>query len=149
MKIPKADGKIRKLGVPTIGARAAQMVVKDYLEPRMETIFHDSSYGYRPNRSTHDALTKTRRNCWLFNWLIDMDIKGSFDNIDHEKLLLALDKHAEEKWVKMYVKRWWTAPVQNKAGELIYKEGKGTPQGGVISPLLANLFLHYALLTNG
>ena len=120
------------------------MVVKDYLEPRMETIFHDSSYGYRPNRSAHDALTKTRRNCWLFNWVIDMDIKGFFDNINHDKLLLALDKHVEEKWVKMYIKRWLTAPVQGKNGALIYKEGKGTPQGGVISPLLANLFLHYA-----
>jgi len=144
VEIPKADGKIRKLGIPTIGDRVAQMVIKDYLEPRMETIFHDSSYGYRPNRGAHDALTKTRRNCWLFNWVIDMDIKGFFDNISHDKLLLALDKHVEERWVKMYIKRWLTAPVQGKGGELIFKDGKGTPQGGVISPLLANLFLHYA-----
>ena len=144
VEIPKADGKTRKLGIPTVGDRVAQMVVKDYLEPRMEAIFHESSYGYRPNKNAHDALQKARRNCWLYNWVIDIDIKGFFDNIDHNKLLLAIDKHVSEKWVKMYIIRWLTAPVQKESGELIYKEGKGTPQGGVISPLLANLFLHYA-----
>lgn len=144
VEIPKADGKTRKLGIPTVGDRVAQMVVKDYLEPRMEAIFHESSFGYRPKRNAHDALTKARRNCWLFNWVIDLDIKGFFDNIDHEKLLLAVGKHVEEKWVIMYIKRWLTAPVQNKGGVLMAKQGRGTPQGGVISPLLANLFLHYA-----
>jgi len=144
VEIPKADGKTRKLGIPTVGDRVAQMVIKDYLEPRMEAIFHESSYGYRPNKSAHDALQKARLNCWLYNWVIDIDIKGFFDNIDHNKLLLAIDKHVSEKWVKMYIIRWLTAPVQKESGELIYKEGKGTPQGGVISPLLANLFLHYA-----
>lgn len=144
VEIPKADGKTRKLGIPTVGDRIAQMVVKDYLEPRMEAIFHENSFGYRPNRKAHDALTKARRNCWLYNWVIDLDIKGFFDNIDHEKLLLAVGRHVEEKWVMMYIKRWLTAPVQNKEGVLIAKQGKGTPQGGVISPLLANLFLHYA-----
>ncbi len=144
VEIPKADGKTRKLGIPTVGDRVAQMVVKDYLEPRMEAIFHEDSYGYRPNKSAHDALRKARRNCWLFNWVIDIDIKGFFDNIDHEKLLLAIDKHVGEKWAKMYITRWLTAPVQKVNGELVYKQGKGTPQGGVISPLLANLFLHYA-----
>jgi len=144
VEIPKADGKTRKLGIPTVGDRVAQMVIKDYLEPRMEAIFHESSYGYRPNRSAHDALQKARRNCWLYNWVIDIDIKGFFDNIDHAKMLLAIDKHVDEKWVKMYIIRWLTAPVQKQDRELIYKEGKGTPQGGVISPLLANLFLHYA-----
>ncbi len=144
VEIPKEDGKTRKLGIPTVGDRVAQMVVKDYLEPRMERIFHESSYGYRPNRSAHDALAKARRNCWLYSWVVDIDIKGFFDNISHEKLLLSIDKHVNEKWVKMYIKRWLNAPVQKEGGELIYKEGKGTPQGGVISPLLANLFLHYA-----
>lgn len=110
--IPKSDGKTRKLGIPTVGDRVAQMVVKDYLEPRMEEIFHEDSYGYRPNKSAHDALRKARRNCWLFNWVIDIDIKGFFDNIDHEKLLLAIDRHVTEKWVKMYITRWLTAPVQ-------------------------------------
>lgn len=144
VEIPKSGGKIRKLGIPTVGDRIAQMVIKDYLEPRMESIFHEDSYGYRPNRSAHDALEKARRNCWLYDWVIDLDIKGFFDNINHEKLLLALDKHVSEKWVKMYIKRWLVAPVQQANGELLYKEGKGTPQGGVISPLLANLYLHYA-----
>ena len=144
VEIPKADGKTRKLGIPTVGDRVAQMVVKDYLEPRMEAIFHENSYGYRPKRNAHDALTKARRNCWLFNWVIDLDIKGFFDNIDHAKLLLAVGKHVEEKWVIMYIKRWLTAPVQTPDGVLMAKQGRGTPQGGVISPLLANLFLHYA-----
>jgi len=144
VEIAKSDGKIRKLGIPTVGDRVAQMVIKDYLEPRMESIFHESSFGYRPSRSAHDALQKARRNCWLFDWVVDIDIKGFFDNIDHSKLLLAIEKHVEEKWVKMYINRWLTAPVQLSNGALIYREGKGTPQGGVISPLLANLFLHYA-----
>lgn len=144
VEIPKSDGKTRKLGIPTVGDRVAQMVVKDYLEPRMEVIFHEDSYGYRPNKSAHDALRKARRNCWLFNWVIDIDIKGFFDNIDHEKLLLAIDKHVGEKWAKMYILRWLTAPVQKANNEMVHKQGKGTPQGGVISPLLANLFLHYA-----
>lgn len=144
VEIAKTDGKIRKLGIPTVSDRVAQMVIKDYLEPRMESIFHESSFGYRPSRSAHDALQKARRNCWLFNWVIDIDIKGFFDNIDHSKMLLAIEKHVEEKWVKMYINRWLTAPVQLVNGRLIYREGKGTPQGGVISPLLANLFLHYA-----
>ena len=144
VEIAKTDGKIRKLGIPTVSDRVAQMVLKDYLEPRMESVFHESSFGYRPSRSAHDALQKARRNCWLFNWVIDIDIKGFFDNIDHSKMLLAIEKHVEEKWVKMYINRWLTAPVQLDNGTLIYREGKGTPQGGVISPLLANLFLHYA-----
>lgn len=143
VEIAKSDGKMRKLGIPTVGDRVAQMVIKDYLEPRMESIFHESSFGYRASRSAHDALQKARRNCWLFDWVIDIDIKGFFDNIDHSKLLLAIEKHVEEKWVKMYINRWLTAAVQLSNGALIYREGKGTPQGGVISPLLANLFLHY------
>jgi len=144
VEIPKADGKMRKLGIPTVGDRIAQMVVKEYLEPRMEAIFHENSYGYRPKKSAHDALQQTRRNCWLYNWVIDLDIKGFFDTIDHAKLLLAINKHVSEKWVTMYITRWLTAPVQKADGKVIYKAGKGTPQGGVISPMLANLFLHYA-----
>lgn len=144
VEIPKADGRTRKLGIPTVSDRVAQMVVKDYLEPRLESVFHENSFGYRPRRNAHDALSRARRNCWLFNWVIDLDIKGFFDNIDHEKLLLAVGRHVEEKWVIMYIKRWLTAPVQDKSGVLFAKQGKGTPQGGVISPLLANLFLHYA-----
>lgn len=144
VEIPKDDGKIRKLGVPTISDRVAQMVVKMHLEPRFEKIFSPNSYGYRPNKSAHQALAAVRENCWKTAWVIDLDIKGFFDNINHEKLILALERHVSEKWTLMYIKRWLTAPIEKETGELEYKEGKGTPQGGVISPLLANLFLHYA-----
>ncbi|WP_394908102.1 reverse transcriptase domain-containing protein, partial [uncultured Mesonia sp.] len=117
---------------------------KMFLEPRLEAIFSPNSYGYRPNRNAHQALSKVRENCWKHNWVIDLDIKGFFDTIDHNKLMLAVEKHVPENWVKFYIKRWLEAPVVTKSGELIEKQGRGTPQGGVISPLLANLFLHYA-----
>jgi len=145
VEILKNDGKIRKLGVPTISDRVGQKVVKDYLEPRFEKIFSPHSYGYRPNKSAHQALEEVRLNCRKTDWVIDLDIKGFFDNIDHEKLLKAIEKHVSEQWCILYIKRWLQAPVQTKSGELIQKHGKGTPQGGVISPLLANLFLHYAM----
>lgn len=141
--IPKGDGKVRKLGIPTVADRVAQMVVKQYLEPSLEPIFHNSSYGYRPNRSAHDAIGEARKNCWKISWVIDMDIKGFFDEINHDLMLKALSKHTDEKWVKMYVTRWLTAPVVTQEGEQLERT-KGTPQGGVISPLLANLYLHYA-----
>ena len=143
VEIPKKDGKVRKLGIPTISDRVAQMAIKMYIEPRFEEIFSSNSYGYRPNRNAHQALQKVRENCWKTNWVIDLDIKGFFDNISHDKLMLAVEKHVPENWIKLYIKRWLTAPVLKKTGELITKQGKGTPQGGVISPLLANLFLHY------
>jgi RNA-directed DNA polymerase len=142
---PKKDGKIRKLGIPTISDRIGQMVVKDYLEPRFEKLFSPHSYGYRPGKSAHQALDKVRTNCRKSDWVIDLDIKGFFDNIDHEKLLRAVEKHVSEKWCLLYIKRWLQTPVLTKTGELVQKQGKGTPQGGVISPLLANLFLHYAM----
>ena len=145
VEIPKKDGKVRKLGIPTIGDRVAQMVVKEYLEERFEKIFSPNSYGYRPDKSAHQALEKVRQNCRKTDWIIDLDIKGFFDNIDHDRLMLAVQKHVPEKWCLIYIQRWLTMPVQTKSGELIQKQGKGTPQGGVISPLLANLFLHYAM----
>ncbi len=141
--IPKKDGSIRKLGIPTISDRVGQMVVKMYIEPRLEVIFSSNSYGYRPNRNAHQALSKVRNNCWRYDWVLDLDIKGFFDNIDHSKLMLALEKHVPENWVKFYIKRWLEASVITPSGKHIQKQG--TPQGGVISPLLANLFLHYAL----
>jgi group II intron reverse transcriptase/maturase len=143
VEITKKDGGIRKLGIPTISDRVGQMVIKDYIEPRLEKIFSENSYGYRPNRDAHQALESVRLNCWKYDWVIDLDIKGFFDNINHNKLMLAVEKHVPENWVRLYVKRWLETPVLTKSGELIIKEGKGTPQGGVISPLLANLFLHY------
>ena len=144
VEIPKKDGKVRKLGIPTISDRVGQMVVKMFIEPRLERVFSPNSYGYRPGKNAHQALAKVRENCWKQDWVIDLDIKGFFDNIDHSKLMLSVEKHVPEKWVKLYIKRWLEAPVFTTSGELIQKQGKGTPQGGVISPLLANLFLHYA-----
>lgn len=144
VEIPKKDGKMRKLGIPTVGDRIAQTVVKDYMEASVDKLFHEDSYGYRPLKSAHQALTRARINVRKYDWVIDMDIKGFFDNIDHGLILKALDKVVEGKWVKMYCKRWLEMPVQKADGTIIAKEGKGTPQGGVISPLLANLFLHYA-----
>ena len=145
VEISKKDGGIRKLGVPTIADRIGQMVIKDYLEPRFEKIFSNNSYGYRPNRNAHQALESVRNNCRKTDWVIDLDIKGFFDTIDHRKLLLAVEKHVGENWCLLYIKRWLAASVQTESGELVLKQGKGTPQGGVISPLLANLFLHYAM----
>ncbi|MBK3520035.1 group II intron reverse transcriptase/maturase [Carboxylicivirga marina] len=145
VEILKKDGKMRKLGIPTISDRIGQMVIKDFIEPRMENVFSPSSYGYRPNKNAHQALASVRANCWQTDWVIDLDIKGFFDNIDHEKLMLAVNKHVPENWVRMYIVRWLEMPVQLKSGVLEHRQGKGTPQGGVISPLLANLYLHYAL----
>jgi len=145
VEIPKKDGKVRKLGIPTISDRVAQMVIKDYLEPRFEQLFSPNSYAYRPNKNAHQALAAVRENCWETDWVIDLDIKGLFDNIDHQKLMLAVGKHVSEKWCLLYIQRWLEMPVLTKSGELVQKQGHGTPQGGVISPLLANLFLHYAM----
>jgi RNA-directed DNA polymerase len=139
--IPKKSGGTRLLGVPTVADRIAQMVVKRALEPLVEPHFHKDSYGYRPGKSAHDALAETRKRCWRYDWVLEFDIRGLFDNIDHELLMRAVRKHTECRWVILYIERWLTAPFQ-KEGELV-KRTKGTPQGGVVSPLLANLFLHY------
>lgn len=144
-EILKKDGKIRKLGIPTISDRIAQMVIKNYLEPRFEKIFSNASYGYRQQKNAHQALESARLNCRKYDWVIDLDIKGFFDNIDHRNLMLALKKHVSEKWCMMYIERWLKAPIQEKTGKLVFRMDKGTPQGGVISPLLANVFLHYVL----
>ncbi len=142
--IPKSNGGERKLGIPSISDRIAQEVVKTYLEPRLEAAFLPQSFGYRPNKSAHQALEEVRANVRHYAWVIDMDIKQFFDEVNHELLMKAIEKHVPEKWVKMYIKRWLESPVQTSEG-LVQKQGKGTPQGGVISPLLANLFLHYVL----
>lgn len=144
VEIPKKDGSIRQLGIPTISDRVAQTVIKNQIEARFEKIFHPNSYGYRPGRNAHQALDQVRNNCWKYNWVIDLDIKSFFDEIDHDKLLKALDKHVSESWVKLYIKRWLQSPTETKQGVLIERT-TGTPQGGVISPLLANVYLHYTL----
>lgn len=143
VSIPKKDGSQRKLGVPTIDDRIAQQVIKDYLESRFEKEFHANSYGYRPLKSAHQALEQVRQNVWKRDWVIDMDIKGFFDEVSHELLVKALKRHVTEKWVLMYIERWLASPIETESKELVYRQGQGTPQGGVISPLLANLFLHY------
>ena len=131
------------LTVPTVADRIAQMVVKLYLEPELEQQFHPDSYGYRPNKSAAQAIDLARKRCWEYGWVIDLDIKGFFDNIDHNLMMLAVKKHTKEKWILLYIERWLTAPVLMPDGRLETRS-LGTPQGGVISPLLANLFLHYA-----
>lgn len=141
--IPKKNGGERILGVPTVADRVAQMVVKMLLEPKLEPIFLPDSYGYRPGKSALDAVAITRERCWQYDWVLEFDIKGLFDNIDHTLLGKALEKHTECKWVRLYIERWLTAPLQQPDGNLVERT-KGTPQGGVVSPVLANLFLHYA-----
>jgi RNA-directed DNA polymerase len=141
--IPKKNGGERILGVPTVADRVAQTVVKSVLEPLLEPIFLPDSYGYRPEKSALDAIAVTRERCWRYDWVLEFDIRGLFDNIPHALLLKALEKHTDCEWVRLYIRRWLTAPMQLADGTLVERT-KGTPQGGVVSPLLANLFLHYA-----
>ena len=140
--IPKKKGGERILGVPTVADRVAQMVVKTILEPALERIFLPDSYGYRPGKSALDAIEITRKRCWQYDWVLEFDIKGLFDNIAHDLLLRALHKHTECKWIRLYVRRWLTVPLQLADGTRVERT-RGTPQGGVVSPGLANLFLHY------
>ena len=142
--IPKKSGGERMLGVPTVGDRIAQTAVTLVLESELESVFHDDSYGYRPGKSAHDALAVTRKRCWERDWVLEYDIRGLFDNIDHGLLLKALRRHCDERWVLLLVERWLTAPMRDRDGRE-YPRTLGTPQGGPLSPVLANLFLHYAL----
>lgn len=143
VSIPKKNGGVRILGIPTVEDRIAQMTAKLYLEPSVEPLFHDDSYGYRPNKSAIQALSVTRRRCWHRDWVLEYDIQGLFDNIRHDYLLEMVRRHTSHKWVLLYVERWLTTPFQLEDGTLQARTS-GTPQGGVISPVLANLFLHYA-----
>jgi len=143
VEIPKKSGGKRLLGIPTVSDRVAQMVVKIYFEPKVEPHFHKDSYGYRPNKSALDAIAITRQRNWKYYWVLEFDIKGLFDNIDHELLMKAVRQHTDNAWNILYIQRWLKAPIQMPDGTL-QERTKGTPQGGVISPVLANLFLHYA-----
>ena len=142
--IPKKQGGKRPLGIPTVSDRIAQGVVKDHLEPSLEAIFHPSSFGYRPGRSAHDAIKQCQDNCIKYAWVIDVDIKGFFDNISHDIMLQLLQQHTQDKWVMLYAERWLKAGVEQEDGS-IKARTKGTPQGGVASPLFANIYLHHAL----
>jgi RNA-directed DNA polymerase len=130
--IPKKNGGTRPLGIPTVADRIAQMVAKRYLEPILEKCFHPDSYGYRPKKSAIEAIGFARQRCWRYDWVLDLDIKGFFDTIDHDLLMRAVRKHTDCKWVILYIERWLKAPVQLADGSLIHRN-KGTPQGGVIS----------------
>jgi RNA-directed DNA polymerase len=143
VSIPKKSGGERILGVPTVSDRIAQMVVKQLIEPDLDPIFLPDSYGYRPRKSALDAVGVTRERCWKYDWVLEFDIRGLFDNIDHELLLRAVRKQVKCKWALIYIERWLKAPMEQDG---IRKERTlGTPQGGVISPILSNLFLHYTL----
>jgi RNA-directed DNA polymerase len=141
VSIPKKSGGERILGVPTVGDRIAQMVVKQLIEPDLDPIFLKDSYGYRPGKSALDAVGVTRERCWKYDWVLEFDIKGLFDNISHELLLKAVHRHVKCKWALLYIERWLTAPMERDGHRI--ERNRGTPQGGVISPILSNLFLHY------
>lgn len=143
VEIPKENGGVRPLGIPTVGDRVAQTVVKMVLEPLVEPVFHPDSYGYRPGKSALDAVNVARKRCWDADWVIDLDIKDFFGSISHELIERAVAHHTDLAWVRLYVGRWLRAPIQRGDGTL-ERPTRGTPQGGVASPLLANLFMHFA-----
>jgi group II intron reverse transcriptase/maturase len=143
VEIAKANGGVRPLGIPTVGDRIAQTVVKAALEPELERHFHPDSYGYRPGKSAHQAIGQARQRCWRSDWVVDLDIKGFFDTLDHDLLMRAVRHHTQDAWVRLYIERWLKAPVQLPDGT-VQERTRGTPQGGVVSPLLANLYLHYS-----
>ncbi len=142
VEISKRNGGKRTLGIPTVTDRIAQAVVKIMIQPKVEKYFYKDSYGYRPKKHALEGVKNTRERCWKYKWLVEYDIKGMFDNINHEKLMKVVNGHVKEKWQVMYIERWINAPIQFK-GKIVERT-KGTPQGGVISPLLCNLFMHYA-----
>jgi RNA-directed DNA polymerase len=143
VEIPKAGGGVRVLGVPTIADRVAQTVVAARIESVVEPLFHPDSYGYRPGKSPHDAIGACRERCWKRNWVIDLDVAKFFDTVPHDLVLRAVERHVDLPWVLLYVRRWLTAPLQRADGTLAARD-RGTPQGSAVSPVLANLFMHYA-----
>jgi len=133
VEIPKGDGGVRPLGIPTVADRVAQTVAKMYLEPIVEPKFHTDSYAYRPGKSAHDAIAAARQRCWHANWVVDLDIKGFFDNLDHDLVMRAVRHHTEIPWLLLYIERWLKAPVEQADGALVERTS-GTPQGGVVTP---------------
>lgn len=143
VEIPKASGGLRKLGIPTVSDRVAQTAAKLIIEPILDPMFHPDSYGYRPGKSAIQAVAITRERCWKHDWVVEFDIKAAFDQIDHLLLMKAVRKHIKEGWILLYIERWLTAPFETAEGISVPRE-RGTPQGGVVSPILMNLFMHYA-----
>jgi len=143
VEIPKASGGVRILGIPTVADRIAQTVVAMFLERLVEPVFHPDSYGYRPGRSALDAVAVCRERCWRNDWVIDLDVRAFFDSVDHSRMLKAVQRHTDARWVLLYVARWLKAPMRQPDGTLAARD-RGTPQGSAVSPVLANLYLHYA-----
>lgn len=142
--IPKPHGGgTRMLGIPTVADRVAQTVVARRLEAKVEPIFHPDSYGYRPKRSALDAVGTCRQRCWRYDWVIDLDVQKFFDSVRWDLVVKAVEAHTDDSWVVLYVKRWLAAPLQYPDGT-VQQRDRGTPQGSAVSPVLANLFLHYA-----
>jgi len=142
VEIPKKNGGKRPLGIPTVDDRIAQSAVVLCINERLDKEFHQDSYAYRPGRNAHDALSTARQRCWKYNWVLDMDISKFFDTIDHDLLMLAVKRHVTEKWILLYIERWLKVPYETVHGERI-ERNMGVPQGSVIGPVLANLFMHY------
>lgn len=143
VEIPKKAGGFRKLGIPTVSDRIGQTAAKLVIDPILDPLFHPDSYGYRPGRSAKQAIAITRQRCWRYDWVVEFDIKAAFDQIDHGLLMKAVRKHIGEDWILLYLERWLTAPFEMEDGTRVPRE-RGTPQGGVVSPILMNLFMHYA-----
>lgn len=144
-RIPKDNGEERVLGIPTVSDRIAQGAIKGYMEAKLDPHFHKDSYGYRPNKSAHQALQQCMERCWRYSWVLELDISAFFDTVRHDLIIKALKHHQMPRWVILYCRRWMKAPMQSQEDQEGSIERRiGTPQGGVVSPLLANLFLHYA-----